>query len=537
VLRSTLVVESPGTAMKKHFNTAGPCNPAWHYMVPPLPRLPEAPGLVEAGAYFVIHAPRQSGKTTFLRALAEELTRSGKFAAVYASCEAAEAAADDHVNAQDIIVHEIGGEAQRQLPADLQPPPFTALKPNSQFGDFLKHFCSTSARPVVLLLDEIDAVRGQSLISVLRQLRAGFPLRPESAPWSVVLCGLRDVRDYKMASGGDTARLGTSSPFNIKLRSLRIGDFTDSDVKSLLAQHTQATQQDFRPEAVARLCEFAGGQPWLVNALAHEIIDEMKVESTIEISHVHEAKERLVLARATHLDSLVSKLTEARVRRVIEPILASEYTTSDATFNDDVSYVVDLGLVKSHPLRIANPIYMEVIARVLADPTQQNVVASPRSFVKVDERFDLDKLLSEFAAFWIEQGEVFATGATYREAGAQLVLMAFLQRVVNGGGVVMREYGIGMRRIDLLVTWPYTDTSGQRQVQREAIELKVWRDGRKDPLAEGLVQLDAYLDRVGLAHGVLVLFDRRSTAQPIEERTREESAVTAKGRPIRVLRA
>ena len=128
-------------------------------------------------------------------------------------------------------------------------------------------------------------------------------------------------------------------------------------------------------------------------------------------------------------------------------------------------------------------------------------------------------------------------GATYYESGAQLVLMAFLQRVVNGGGTVTREYGIGRRRVDLLVTWPWTDSAGKRQVQREALELKVWREGRKDPLDEGLKQLDAYLDTVGLDTGLLVLFDRRKDAAPLEERVREESGVTAKGRAVRVLRA
>ncbi len=88
-------------------------------------------------------------------------------------------------------------------------------------------------RPLVLFFDEIDALRGQSLISVLRQLRAGFTDRPAAFPASVALCGLRDVRDYHprnrfaiprvpgAASGGDPSRLGTSSPFNIKLRPTR----------------------------------------------------------------------------------------------------------------------------------------------------------------------------------------------------------------------------------------------------------------------------------------------------------------------------
>jgi len=186
---------------------------------------------------------------------------------------------------------------------------------------------------------------------------------------------------------------------------------------------------------------------------------------------------------------------------------------------------------------MANPIYSEIVARVLSNSAQQSVTVDPRSFVRADGRFDIEVLLREFAAFWVENGEILTNGITYREAGAQLVLMAFLQRVVNGGGTVTREYGIGSRRIDVLVTWPYTDATGKRLVQREALELKVWRDRRRDPLGEGLVQLEAYLDRVGLDRGVLIIFDRRSEVAPIEERTRRETAITAKGRSVSVLRA
>lgn len=91
--------------------------------------------------------------------------------------------------------------------------------------------------------------------------------------------------------------------------------------------------------------------------------------------------------------------------------------------------------------------------------------------------------------------------------------MAFLQRVVNGGGSIDREYAVGSGRIDLCVRWPHP-----AGVQRWAIELKVWRDGRPDPLAEGLNQLTGYLARLGLDHGVLLLFESRTQALPVPER-------------------
>jgi hypothetical protein len=524
-------------ARAKRFNTAGPCDPRWHYLLPPLPRVPAAWRLAEGGDYFVLHAPRQSGKTTFLRAFARALTESGRYVGLYASCEAAEALGDDTVASQELLVARLEERLVEQLPEALRPPPFEVGSTQARLRDFLAHWAAHSPRPVVLLLDEIDAVRGQSLIAVLRQLREAFPERPRGAPWSVVLCGLRDVREYKAASGGDGDRLGTSSPFNIKVASLTLSAFTPNEVEALLAQHTAETGQAFTPEAIARVAALSGGQPWLVNALAREVVEELGVTETIVEAHVDTAKERLIQARATHLDSLAARLAEPRVRRVIEPLLSGELPTLDTVFDDDAAYVADLGLVARAPLRIANPIYAEVIARVLSASAQDAVFADPRSFVRADGRFDLEVLLREFAAFWVEQGESMVEGATYAESGAQLVLMAYLQRVVNGGGVVSREYGIGRRRIDLLIEWPFTDAEGKQQLQREAIELKVWRDGRADPLPEGLKQLDEYLERTGLPDGVLVLFDRRKTAAPLEERVREERAVTPTGRPVRVLRA
>jgi hypothetical protein len=120
------------------------------------------------------------------------------------------------------------------------------------------------------------------------------------------------------------------------------------------------------------------------------------------------------------------------------------------------------------------------------------------------------------------------------------VFMAFLQRVVNGcapPGHVDRDYGVGRGRIDLLVRWPYPDTTGKRAWQRQAIELKVWRQGDPDPLTKGLTQLDGYLDRLRLDTGILVIFDRRPNAAPIAERTRFDQTTSPTGRPITILRA
>jgi type II secretory pathway predicted ATPase ExeA len=511
-------------------------------MLPPEARLPAARRLIDRGQYFVVHAPRQTGKTTTLAALARQLTTEGKYLAVRFSCEAAEPAGDDYASAERVVLEAIRASASAsRVSSDLLPPdPWPTAEPGWQLRAALSAWAAQCPRPLVLFFDEIDALRGPSLLSVLRQLRDGYTEGQGSFVHSVVLCGLRDVRDYKAASGGDPTRLGTASPFNIKVASLRIEDFTSDDVTELYGQHTAETGQEFTKEAVERAFCYTQGQPWLVNALANEIIEEMRVEppTPITVDHVDEAKERLILARATHLDSLVSKLYEPRVQRVIEPLISGELPEVDQAFNDDVSYVGDLGLIApGRLLKVANPIYKEVIVRVLGNRTERVIDAEPRSFKLADGRLDFPRLLQEFASFWREHGEILTSTSTYREVAPQLIMMAFLHRIVNGGGYIDREYGVGRGRIDLLVRQPYTAGDGNRAWQREALELKVWRDGRLDPLAEGLQQLDSYQDRLDLATGVLVIFDTRTQAAPITERTAFSAETTPSGRNVTLLRA
>lgn len=522
--------------MQRRFNTAGPCEADRHYMIPAEPRLPEARDLVEQQGYFVLHAPRQTGKTTTLRALARTLTAEGRYAALHFTCEEASIAPDTGA-AMRVLLDALRTTAEDNLPAELRPPPFPDAPDERLLGAALRVWAQACPRPLVLFFDEIDSLVGTSLTSVLRQLRAGYPSRPADAPASVVLCGMRDVRDYKLASGGNPPVLGSSSPFNVKLESLRLGDFSFDEVRTLYAQHTADTGQPFTEGAVARAFELSAGQPWLVNALAREVVDKMKVPAPEPITEAHldAAKERLILARATHLDSLLARLSEPRVRRVIEPLIAGNVIHGD-DLEDDLAYVRAMGLVaRRNPVRVANPIYREIVVRVLATAAEAVIVAEPPSFVLPDGRLAFKKLLREFAAFWSEHGLAVQAAVPYHEAAPQLVLMAWLQRLVNGGGYIDREYGVGRGRVDLVIRWPYRRKDGTRAVQRRALEIKVWRPGQVDPKKRGLEQLDEYLSQLRLRRGVLVIFDRRDPTRVASPRF--EDAKTPKGRAVRLLRA
>jgi hypothetical protein len=516
----------------RKFNTAGPCNPDRHYMLPAMARLPQVRTLIEDQLYFVLHAPRQTGKTTALLSLAQELTAEGTYTAVLVSMERGAAYNDDPGEAEIAILKSWRRATAARLPADLQPPTWTEETMRAGIGQALQTWVRASPRPIVLFLDEIDTLRDDALISVLRQLRDGYADRPDFFPWSLALIGLRDVRDYKVASGG-SERLHTASPFNIKAESITLRNFTDDEVAALYQQHTDETGQPFTPDATARAFHLTQGQPWLVNALARQLTEVLVTDRAVPITpdHVDQAKEILILRQDTHLDSLAERLREPRVRHIIEPILAG--LALENISYDDIRFVQDLGLCRMDPaggLVIANPIYQEVIPRVLANVPQASLPYIAPTWLTPDGKMDPEKLLDAFLAFWRQHGEPLLKSAPYHEIAPHLVMMAFLHRVVNAGGTIEREYAIGTRRMDLCVRY------GEVTL---AMELKTWRDTDKkaDPLDAGLKQLDAYLAGLGLETGWLVIFDQRSDLPDIGERLTTEPATTPAGRRVIVVRA
>jgi hypothetical protein len=348
-----------------------------------------------------------------------------------------------------------------------------------------------------------------------------------------VLVGLRDVRDYRIRLRSDADSLGTSSPFNIKVESLLLRNFTADEVAELYDQHTAETGQIFTPDAKALAFELTGGHPWLINSLARQAVEALAPDPWVPITAqiIDQAKEVLIQRRDTHLDSLIDRLRETRIRRVIEPILAGE-TLSPDVMNDDIQLVEDLGLVlaTSAGLQIANPIYREVIPRALTSVLEKGMAVSRSRYLSSAGRLQFDLLLEDFRMFWCQNAEAYLAQAPYSEAAAQLVFMAFLQKVINGGGFIDREYSVGRGRLDLCVRWPYPGG-----VERWAVELKVWRDRRKDPFDEGLTQLSGYLARLGLDQGTLILFDARSEAEALPDRCSLQK-IEHDGRRITVLR-
>ena len=309
----------------RFFNTTGPVVAEDHYCIPPLQRLNlnEVLRLIRDKRYFVLHAPRQTGKTSALLALRDLLNAEDNYRCVYVNVEAGQAGREDVEQVMRTILGALSSWARMTLDDEFLDEVWLDILakygPHGALDEALTRWAQADPKPLVLFIDEIDALIGDSLLSVLRQLRAGYDVRrPEGFPQSVVLCGVRDVRDYRIHSSSANAIIAGGSAFNIKARSLRLGDFSRDEVHALLGQHTEETGQVFTPDALETIWTQTQGQPWLVNALADETCfrdENLEAERrSISADDIREAQEQLILRRETHLDQLADPRSRVRPR-------------------------------------------------------------------------------------------------------------------------------------------------------------------------------------------------------------------------------
>jgi hypothetical protein len=515
----------------RFFNTAGPINPEDHYYVPHRFNEQLFLELIQQKKYFILHAPRQSGKTTAIRVFTQQLNDLGVYKALYINVEPAQIARSNVENGMKIIIRELRGAAQLSLKSD--DPLFAHIEEGllnisgSSLKEVLQAWSLSSDKPIILFIDEIDSLVGDTLISVLRQLRAGYTNRPRSFPQSVCLIGVRDVRDYRIWSDADHNMVLGGSAFNIKAESLVLSNFSLEQVRSLYGQHTQETGQQFADDAVEYAFYLTQGQPWLVNALAYQACfrDVTDRSQPITKEVIERSKETLILRRDTHIDVLVDRLKEPRVCYIIDAIISGAGEEQDFK-TDDLQYVRDLGLLSLKGAKIANPIYQEVIPRELAYSKQETIAQETAWYVNADGSFNMHKMIEAFVRFYRQNSDIWLGKFDYKESGPHILLMAFLQRVINGGGKIHREYALGRGRVDIFVEWPSSVKAfaGGRQ-QRFVIELKIKR-GEKT-VEEGLKQTAGYMDINDATEGYLLVFDRNSN-KPWDEKIFTQECVVGK---------
>jgi len=494
----------------RFFNTTGPCDPWDHYMLPPEDRLVGAQlhRYIRDKLYWVLHAPRQTGKTTFLRNWAREINSINEVIACYTSLETCQGITG---RAEGMItIHKAICESARAWNVPI--PELPLDNPELLLYETMRKWAElTAPKPLVVLFDETDVLEGEALISFLCQLRNGFAERDTGKfPVSIALVGVRDLKDYiTSAKGGVVPNPG--SPFNIKEDSAVLSNFTQIDIENLFAQRTEETGQTISRDALEYVFEQSGGQPWIVNSLFKRATMRILQDddySTVTLEHIKEAREQMILSRETHLDSLTVRIQEPAIRKVMESIITG-IPDPKLTASEGFRICMDLGLVKKErntPM-VSNLIYKEVLARQLTYSTQDAIPEPEWQWEKPDGSLDMDALLREFQIFWRENSETWEQKSDYTEAFPHLLLMAFLQRVLNGGGHIEREYAAGRGRMDLFIEY---------NSKFYIIEIKlIYEKQSPDTIrSKGLEQIAKYRDiKAPDCPAYLVIFDRRDSVK------------------------
>jgi hypothetical protein len=501
----------------RFFNTTGPCNPYDHYMLPPEDRLVGAQlhRYIGDKLYWVLHAPRQTGKTTFLRSWAREIKSMNEVVVCYTSLETCQGITG---RAEAMVtMHKAICESARAWNVPI--PELPLNNPELLLYETMRRWAElTAPKPLVVLFDETDVLEGEALISFLRQLRNGFAERDIGKfPVSIALVGMRDLKDYiTTAKNGVSPNPG--SPFNIKADSAVLSNFTKTDVEKLFAQRTEDTGQSINNDAIEYTWEQSRGQPWIVNSLFMRATIRVLEEddySTVTLEHIKEAREQMILARETHLDALTYRMENPEIRKIMESLITGK---PDPLLSGSEGFrlCLDLGLVsrENKTLSVANPIYREVLARQMTASQQEAIPEPEWQWEKPDGSLDMDALLKEFQKFWRRNSELWEERMSYTEAFPHLLLMAFLQRILNGGGHIDREYAAGRGRMDLAVEY-------NNKIYIIEIKLIYSYSSPAEVREEGLEQITRYRDKTDAeAPAYLVIFDRRpeTKEKPWEER-------------------
>lgn len=508
--------------MARIFNTNGPVLPEEHYRIDPLTRidLTEIISQIDQKKYFFIHAPANTGKTSFLIELNKHLNNSGTYKSLYINIKPAQKAKKNVAQGMEKIIDILAESAANDLDdsyiKDNRSSILKKSKGQNPLQNILKFWSKDSEKPVVLLIDELDALAGDTLISVLHQLRTGYNNRPKLFPQSILLSGHRDINDYRIYSDERKTTISGANAFNIKAQSFKISNFDLDTIKQFYYQHTKETGQKFAGDIFPLVWELTGGQPWLVNALVYETCFNMKeagdgkVVITKEL--INKAAESIILRRKTHLPQLPEKLKEKAVQNVIIPILASSSQAWKIPA-EDLKYVLDLGLITEKPvLKVANKIYREIIPRELTYTSQGELSLQTAWYINEDGRLKMGKLVGEFQDYFRKHFDSWVEGNAYKEVGPLLLFQAFLQKIIDGNGNIERDYGMELMRTDIHLSWPHP-----KGTQEIVLELKYRYGDLDNTIKKGVQQTWKYMEKSGAREGYLLIFDWRKDI-PWQER-------------------
>jgi len=493
---------------KRFFENSGTVNPEGAYYVQ-LENVAntlkqDMKTMVDLGRYFSIFAPRQSGKTTFLKQTCRQLHLDPTYIAVILSFQ--EYKSFDKSQFYAMVEKYLYTQLLDRLKA-------VNCEKTGAVGQFLSRHHLTGHmdfkqlfeelnlillfKKIVIFIDEFDGIplsELENFLHALRGLYQDYKDIKQKALYSVGLIGIRNIT--KLVVGG-------VSPFNIADQVV-LPRFSLKNVRDLYSQYTEETNQPFTGEAVKKIHEETAGQPWLVNRLGTILTLDIKhgTVEPIDEKDVEKAIRLLLKEKNAHFDNLYEKAKlykETFVEIVFDNV---EY----GSYDEEQSWLEQYGLIKESDGKavVTNNIYKAIHIKAFFKEVQASRGIKVQGYALPGDRLDMERILVEFSRYIAQIGvrAFYEKDKPYEKTG-QFLLTAWLYQFVEGGeGELRYEVPSGLGRMDILLTY-----KGKRYI----IETKVNRDDEvKAILEEGINQVAGqYLPSEGVAEGYLVVFDAR----------------------------
>jgi hypothetical protein len=460
--------------------------------------------MVDGGRYFSIFAPRQSGKTTFLKRFCQELESDRTYIAIFLSFE----------KYSNVDVQSFYSQIQKNLYKQLldrltlldcdklgETVSFLdqhTLIDHLSFGELFEQLNQIILhKKIVIFIDEFDGIPEEELgnfLNTIRDLYLAYKEADQKALYSVGLIGIRNVT--KLIVGG-------VSPFNIADQ-VDMPPFSFQNIIDLYAQYTEETNQPFSPEAIKRIHQETSGQPWLVNRLGTLLTIDVKpgtIDPILE-TDVEQAINSLLMEKNNHFDNLYEKAGLYKETFIKIVFNNTKYRPND----NEQSWLEQYGLIKREEKKavVANRIYKERFVAAFFDEVEIPENISPNQYLLPGDLLDIENIILDFEQYVtrIGVGAFYRKGKPYEKAGQFLLTAWLYQFVKNGGGELRYEASSGLGIMDVLLIF-----KGKKYI----IETKINHHNHERTLNQGISQLaKKYLATESIDEGYLIIFDPKT---------------------------
>jgi hypothetical protein len=468
----------------RYFNTSGPNIRAEHYTLERAALVVKGLDMVHKNRYFTIWAPRQTGKSTYFRFLAEALKKEG-----YKVC---------HINienfqntTEDFVCDFISRQLTHSWGIQIAVPTFTEL---------YDVFNNLRDEKYVFIIDEIEGLNPQLFSQFLHTIRNTYHSREFHGLKSIILVGVSNITGVVQDN---------ASPFNIS-DSLEVDYFTKEEVFELLEQHETETGQVFETVVKEKIYAITAGQPGLVNGFGYKLLALFNQKPVIDyLDYLQVEHWYLYKALDKNVANVINKAKNHQ--KFLEELLFLERIVPFDIDKEHIRYFYINGLIKyddDNNITFWVPLYKKRLQKYFyptmngeAEQIQGDITLN--KYLTAQKTLNIDKIIRDYQDYAKRRGfryfiEYDDTGKPkgLREAALVYSFETYIQsflKVFKGKSYLEAHVALG--RSDLIVNILDTEL---------VVEAKIFYNITQ--FSEGKTQLAYYTKHLGLTKGVYLVF-------------------------------